>query len=88
MEYLEGQYIKLMDHLAHSPNLSLCDFWLFPKIKKQLRGKNFQNMNEADTAGQEQMESVRKVDFYQCFEHWFERMNKYISVQGHDFEQT
>ena len=45
-------------------------------------------MNEVDTAGQAQMENVRKEDFYQCFEHWFERMNKCISVQGHDFEQT
>ena len=88
MEYLEGQYIKLMDHSAHSSDSSLCDFCLFPKIKEQLRGKNFQDMNEVDTAGQEQMENVRKEDFYQCFEHWFERMNKCISVQGHDFEQT
>ena len=87
-KYFEGQLIKLMDHPAYSPDLSPCDLWLFPKIKEQLRGKNFQDMNELDTAVQEQMEGLRKEDFYQCFEHWFERMNKCISVQGYYFEQT
>ena len=45
-------------------------------------------MNEVDAAVQKQMEGLRKEDFYQCFEHWFERMNKCISVQGQHFEQT
>ena len=88
MEYLEGQRIKLMDHPAYSPDLSSCDLWLFPKIKEQLRGKNFQDINELPAAVQEQMKGPQKEDFYQRFEHWFERMSKCISVQGHYFEQT
>ena len=50
MEYFEGQRIKLMGHPAYSPDLSLCDFCLFPKIKEQLRGNNFQDMNELHVA--------------------------------------
>ena len=65
MEYLETQRIKLMGNPAYSPNLGLCDFCLFPKMKKQLRGKNFQDMNEFHAAVQEQMESLRKENFYQ-----------------------
>ena len=34
MEYLEAQRIKLMGYPAYSPDLSVCDFWLFPKIKE------------------------------------------------------
>ena len=47
-----------------------------------------QDINEIDTAVQKQMKGFRKEDFYQRFEHWFERMNKCISVQGHYFEQA
>ena len=87
MEYLEAQRVKLMGHPAYSPDLSPCDFWLFPKIKEQLRGKSFQDINELHAAVQEQMDGLRKEDFYQCYEQWFERMNKCISVQGHYCEQ-
>ena len=69
MEYFEGQRIKLMGHPAYSSDLSPCDFCLFPKIKEQLRGNNFQDMNEFHAAVQEQMEDLRKEDLYQCFEH-------------------
>ena len=36
---------------------------------------------------QEQMEDLEKEEFYQCYEQWFERMNKCISAQGHYSEQ-
>ncbi|CAF3987093.1 unnamed protein product, partial [Rotaria sp. Silwood1] len=63
MEYLEAQRVKLMGHPAHSPGLSPCDFLLFPKIKKLLRGKNFQDINELYAAIQEQMDGLRQEDF-------------------------
>jgi len=87
MEYLETQRVKLMGHPAYSPDLSPCDFWLFPKIKEQLRGKDFQDANELHGALEEQMSSLQKEDFYQCYEQWFERMNKCIRVEGHYFEK-
>jgi histone-lysine N-methyltransferase SETMAR len=87
MEYLDTQRIKLMGHPAYSPDLSPCNFWLFPKIKEQLLGKNFQDINELHDAVQEQIDCLQKEDFNQCYEKWFERMNKCISVQGHYFEQ-
>ncbi|CAF3349231.1 unnamed protein product [Rotaria socialis] len=39
MEYLEAHRVKLMGHPVYSPDLSHCYFWLFTKIKEQLRGK-------------------------------------------------
>ena len=29
-----------------SPDLALCEFWLFPKLKSPLKGKRFQTMDE------------------------------------------
>ena len=87
-ECLEAQGIKLMGYSAYSPDLSFCNFWLFPKIKEQLRGKSWQDMNELRAAVPQEMKDLRKEDFYQYFEYWFERMNKYISVRGRYFEPT
>ena len=87
MEHLEAQRIKLMSHPAYSPDLSLCNFCLFPKIKEQLRGRNFQDINELHPAVHEQIEGLQKEDFYQCYEQWFERMNECLSAQRHYFEQ-
>ncbi len=36
-EYLAGKKIKVLPHPPYSPNLAHCDFWLFPKLKEQLR---------------------------------------------------
>jgi len=33
------------------------------------------------------MNSLQKEDFYECYEQWFERMNKCIRVQGQYFEK-
>ena len=87
MEYLEAQRIKLINHSAYSPDLSLYDLCLFTKIKEQLGGNNFEDMNEIDGGVEEQMEGLEKEDFYQLYEHWFERMNKCINAQEHYFQQ-
>ena len=58
MEYLAAQRVKLMGHPAYSPDLSTCDFWLFPKIKEQLCGKNFQDINELHATVQEQIDCL------------------------------
>ena len=30
----------------YSPDLALCNFWLFPKLKSPLKGKGFQTIDE------------------------------------------
>ena len=35
-DYLTKMGIKTVPHSAYSPELALCDFWLFPKLKEKL----------------------------------------------------
>ena len=37
-DYLTKMSIKTVPHPPYSPDLAPCDFWLFPKIKENLRG--------------------------------------------------
>ncbi|KAI6655420.1 hypothetical protein LOD99_2255 [Oopsacas minuta] len=39
-EFLENYRIGTLPH-PPSPDLAPCDFWLFPKLKDQLRGRRF-----------------------------------------------
>ena len=38
---LTGQNVELMGHPPYSPDLALNDFFIFPHIKKILRGQRF-----------------------------------------------
>ncbi|GFV08472.1 histone-lysine N-methyltransferase SETMAR [Trichonephila clavipes] len=33
--------VEILPHPPYSPDLTPSDFWLFPQLKKQLRGKRF-----------------------------------------------
>ncbi|GFS27099.1 mariner Mos1 transposase [Elysia marginata] len=41
-DVLAGYKWKLMEHPRDSPDLALCDFHLFPKMKEHLRGQRFE----------------------------------------------
>ena len=35
------------DSASYSPDVTPCDFWLFPKLKSPLKGKRFQTISES-----------------------------------------
>ena len=40
-DYLTQMGIKTVPHPPYSPDLAPCDFWLFPKLKENLRGNRY-----------------------------------------------
>ena len=36
--FLASEKVKVLNHQPYSPDLSLCDFFLFPRLKKMLSG--------------------------------------------------
>jgi hypothetical protein len=61
-----------LEHPPYSPDLAPCDFWAFPTMKRELRGKTFRVIN-----GLQQ----------HVFEKWVERCKKCIVCQGRYFEK-
>ena len=43
-KYLQEERVILLPHPPYSPDLAPCDFFLFPKIKKELGGKRFERI--------------------------------------------
>jgi len=52
----------------YSPDLALCDFWLFSKLKLPLKGRRFPTTNEIKENATRQLMAIPKKDFSDCFE--------------------
>jgi histone-lysine N-methyltransferase SETMAR len=50
MEAMHKCDFQMLNHPPYSPNLASCDYYLFPNMKKDLRGKKFENDEEVKAA--------------------------------------
>ena len=85
-QFLAGKNIPVLNHPPYSPDLAPCDFFLFPKIKIQLKGTHFLTVEEVQRKTTELMNSVSQDDFQHCFEMWKQRMQLCVNSQGDYFE--
>ena len=86
-EFLLENYVEQCQNLPYSSDLSPCDFFLFPKMKKQLRDIRLNDDNEMLTVFDQAIDSLTKEDFKNCLEDWFIRMPKCIDAEGQYFEK-
>lgn len=49
-EYIASTPWALLDHPPYSPDLAPCDYYLFGKLKKHLRGEKFETSDELQKA--------------------------------------
>ena len=68
--------IKTVRHPSYSPDLDLCDFWLFPK----LRGCRYET-TEMKEAARKVIDTLTQDDFHGAFQKWFEQYNKCIAAR-------
>jgi hypothetical protein len=66
----------------YSPDLTPCDFFLFPRMKRDLKAKSFQNLEEVRAKTTEALNDITLQEFQNCFEQWKNRWNKCIDSQG------
>lgn len=86
LDYLASHNLKTMDHPPYSPDLAPCDFWLFSRLKRSLRGRRFADEDEVEEAVNEYFETITKGEWLECFKMWQKRMERCIQVQGDYFE--
>lgn len=85
-EYLREERVKLLPHPPYSPDLAPCDFYLFPKIKKELGGRRFDSIENLSRAIQAIVDNIPKEEYYNSFQKWQNRLKKCIEVEGEYFE--
>ena len=72
--------------LPYSPDLAPRDFFLFPRTKRDLKGKRFQNVEEVREKTMEALKAIPLQEFQNCFEQWKKQWDKCIDSQGEYFE--
>ena len=86
-EFLASEGVQLMSHPPYSPDLSPCDFFLFPHVKKHLPGTCYDSPQDAIRAFTRAIDSIDKVTWSEVWKSWFQRMVRGIKAQGGYFEK-
>ena len=69
-----------------SPDLSPCDFFLFPRLKKMLSGNKYMSRSSLGSAIYQCLQQIPKEDYLSAFRDWVKRLQKCVSVKGEYFE--
>ena len=85
-DYLSEMGIKTVPHPPYSPDLAPCVFWLFPKLKENLRGCRYETIEEMKEAVTKVIDTLSQDDFHGAFQTLLERYNKCIAAGGDYFE--
>ena len=80
--FLENLDITGVLHPPYSPDLSPCDYWLFPLIKRELGYKRYSSREEINHSIKEIIERIPKENFKNSFEEWINRMKYIINNNG------
>lgn len=86
MKNLQEWGMTVLEHPPCSPDMAPCDFALFPKLKKEMRGQNFRNVANVQLETKKILTNLPKQVFedaiFDIVAHW----QKCVAVNGEYFE--
>lgn len=77
---------EILPHPPYSPDLSPCDFFLFPKAKEQLRGRRFTSLDEINDAWRQSLNQLATRGLQDGIKKLPHRWQKCIVNDGAYFE--
>ena len=86
-EYLAQKGVVELNHPPYTPDLSPPDYFLFHKIKSNLKGKRFQDIDDIQKNVTAELVRVTQADFHKCFKQLYERSRKCVASVGMYFEK-
>ncbi len=86
LAFLGENDMEMLAHPPYSPDLAPCDFFLFPRMKNQLRGHRFRNIADLQTAVQRTLREILASDFECALMSLPVRWMKCVAAQGQYFE--
>ena len=85
-EYPKESGLDVLDHLLYSPDLSPCDFWLFPRLKEMLARHRFESHCGIGSAVYQCLQHIPKEDYRAAFRKWADRCKMCVEADGAYFE--
>ncbi|VVC29679.1 Protein-tyrosine phosphatase-like,Dual specificity/tyrosine protein phosphatase, N- [Cinara cedri] len=81
-QFYTKNYMIPLSHPPFSPDLAPCDFFLFPRMKRYLKGKHSVEVNEVEQKTLEVLKDIKENEFQRCFEQWEMRLEECINSNG------
>ena len=80
--FLASEKVKVFNHPPYSPDLSPCDFFLFPRLKKMLSGNKYTFRSSLGNAIYQYLQQIPKENYLSAFRDWVKRLQKSFSEGG------
>ncbi len=77
---------KRLNHPLYSPDLSLPDYFTFPKLKMELKGGQYATINDIQTSVMTKLKTIPIIDFSRAMHRLEDCTNQCIAVNGDYFE--
>ena len=68
--FLASGKVKVLNHPPYSPDLSPCDFFLYPRLKKMLSGNKYTSRSSLGSAIYQCLQKIPKEDYLSAFRDW------------------
>jgi hypothetical protein len=85
--------MAVISHPPYSPDLTPCDFFLYPKMKLKLKGRRFDTIKDAGLIPLRRSRTNRRVfdpltekDFQEAFQQWKRRWDRCLHAGRNYFE--
>ena len=85
-QFLVGRNVPTLEQPPYSPDLAPCDFFLFPKLKRVIKGTRFPDVEAIKRAVTTELRGIPEEAFWGCIEAWMKRMDKCVRLEGNYFE--
>jgi len=69
-QFLDNKNFTVLEHPPYSPDLTPCNFYLFPKIKSVLKGIHFVSVESVKAKTAEVLNILTERELRNHFEHW------------------
>lgn len=85
-QFLAKKMIPVLDHPPYSPDLSPPDYFLFPKLKMELKGQHFSTIETIQEVVTQKLKNIPTADFSRAMEKFGDRARRCIECNGDYFE--
>jgi len=76
----------VLNHPPYSPDLSPCDYFLFPKLKLPLKGRLFEDVQDIKGVVTSNLQAIPQENVQRSFQSLLDRATHYINAEGMYFE--
>jgi hypothetical protein len=84
--FLPPKNFTTLYHPLYSPDLSLPDYFLLPKLKMKSKGLHFANVAEIQEAVTDELKEVQKEEFSAAFQKLYDHAKACMYANGAYFE--